>query len=203
MRIVVLSFSNVLLWVVENVSKGYFERESIDAFSMTKKTHTLKTHLLVQTEPLSWDFWESFGNNVEPVLITNHNSVTLVTRYMNSVICCSKYHQKLEHSLSMVNYVPLQNFPFPVVFPWQMHLPSLHFARESQSMSFLHPCKGAVKALIILRTIWHWHYTVVSYWGIPWYYMILNNTCNPLRPFLNFILHFFIWHSGYSDHALQ
>ena len=43
-RIVVLSFSNVLLWVVENVSKGYFERESIDAFSMTKKTHTLKTH---------------------------------------------------------------------------------------------------------------------------------------------------------------
>ena len=89
MRIVVLSFSNVLLWVVENVSKGYFERESIDAFSMTKKTHTLKTHLLVQTEPLSWDFWESFGNNVEPVLITNHNSVTLVTRYMNSVICCS------------------------------------------------------------------------------------------------------------------
>ena len=74
-----------------------------------------------------------------------------------------------------------------------MHLPSLHFARESQSMSFLHPCKGAVKALIILKTIWHWHYTVVSYWGIPWHYMILNNTCNPLRFLSKFYLTFFLF----------
>ena len=97
-----LSFSNVLLWVVVNASKGYFGRESIDAFSMTENPHTFE-NALVQTEPLSWDFWERFGNNVEPaaclfdgcrmeVVITNHNSVTLVTRYMNSVICCSKYH---------------------------------------------------------------------------------------------------------------
>ena len=52
MRIAVLPNSNVLLWIVEYASKGYFGRESINAFSMTKKTHTFEK-ALVQTEPLS------------------------------------------------------------------------------------------------------------------------------------------------------
>ena len=67
-----------------------------------------------------------------------------------------------------------------------MHLPSLHFARESQSMSFLHPCKGAViityKSVVNIKNQLTLTLFGSYYWGISWSYMVLNNTCNPLRP---------------------
>ena len=42
----VLSFSNVLVWEVKNASKRQCGRESIDAFSMTTKTHTIENALV-------------------------------------------------------------------------------------------------------------------------------------------------------------
>lgn len=46
----ILSFLNMLVWTVKNISKWQCGRKSIDAFSMTTKTHTSK-NALVRTGP--------------------------------------------------------------------------------------------------------------------------------------------------------
>ena len=40
-------------------------------------------------------------------------------------------------------FLPLQNFPFPVVFSPQWHFPRMHWAFSWQSLSCSHGCKGA------------------------------------------------------------
>ena len=74
------------------------------------------------------------------------------------VLIRKKYWKNLLYPINpLLNagyYLPLQYFPLPMVFPWQIHFPSSHVARELQSLLALQWCKGAKKANVTLESLW-------------------------------------------------
>ena len=83
------SFSNVLVWTVENASKRYCGRESIDAFFMITKTHSFE-NALVWTGPLALantrTVWQSSCLTGTIAIHEESNGKGFASREMNNII---------------------------------------------------------------------------------------------------------------------